>query len=170
MLRSAELNTFSMTYTTYRDLVCHAYGRIYLLSGGTPWRYDGKASCMSKQTVTLLYWYWRLAWRLELWPSWVICAPAFNHKLKKFCIYRGLSEIVFLKKPQKRTEETRIGQWKGYYMEHCGSGPPHPANKFKIAERRMKFNPPLKSVLDIILNHLMVRLQSWSFRECKVPL
>ncbi len=24
------------------------------LSGGTPWRYDGKASCMSKQTVILV--------------------------------------------------------------------------------------------------------------------
>ncbi len=33
----------------------------YRLSGGTPWRYDGKASCMSKQAVTLLYWFWRPA-------------------------------------------------------------------------------------------------------------
>ncbi len=24
------------------------------LRGGTPWRYDGKASCMSKQTVILV--------------------------------------------------------------------------------------------------------------------
>ncbi len=31
------------------------------LRGGTPWRYDGKASCMSKQIVTLLYWFWRPA-------------------------------------------------------------------------------------------------------------
>ncbi len=31
------------------------------LRGGMPWRYDGKASCMSKQTVTLLYWFWRLS-------------------------------------------------------------------------------------------------------------
>ncbi len=56
MLRSAELNTFSMTNTIYRDLVCRANGGIYRLSSKMPWRYDGKASCMSKQTVTLLYW------------------------------------------------------------------------------------------------------------------
>ncbi len=54
MLRSAELNTFSMTNTIYRDLVCRANGGIYRLSGGTPWRYDGKALCMGKQTVALL--------------------------------------------------------------------------------------------------------------------
>ncbi len=56
MLRSAEPNMFSMTNTIYRDLVCRANGEIYRLSDKTPWRYDGKASCMSKQTVTLLYW------------------------------------------------------------------------------------------------------------------
>ncbi len=31
------------------------------LRGGPPWQYDGKASCMSKQIVTLLYWFWRPA-------------------------------------------------------------------------------------------------------------
>ncbi len=59
ILRSTELSTFSMTNTIYRDLVCRVNGGIYRLSCGTPWRYDGKASCMSKQTVTLLYWFWR---------------------------------------------------------------------------------------------------------------
>ncbi len=53
ILRSTELNTFSKTNTIYRDLVCRANGGIYRLSGKTPWRYDGKASCMSKQSVTL---------------------------------------------------------------------------------------------------------------------
>ncbi len=34
-------------------------------------------------------------WRgIRTWPPWVICAPAFNHKLKKFCIYRAFSEII----------------------------------------------------------------------------
>ncbi len=37
---------------------------------------------------TLLF--WRGLWT---WPPWVICALAFNHKLKKFCTYRGCSEI-----------------------------------------------------------------------------
>ncbi len=50
----------------------------------------------------------------------------------------GVSEIVFLKKPHKRTEEIRIAQCKGFYMEHCGSGTPQPANKFKMAGRWMK--------------------------------
>ncbi len=59
ILRSTELNTFSMTNTIYRGLMCRANGGIYRLRGGTPWRYDGKASCMSKQTVSLLYWFWR---------------------------------------------------------------------------------------------------------------
>ncbi len=79
---------------------------------------------------------WRGLWT---WPPWVICAPAFNHKLKKFCIYREFSYIFFLMKLHKRTEEIRIGQCKGFYMEHWGSGTPQPANKFKMAERRMKF-------------------------------
>ncbi len=34
---------------------------IYWLSGKTPLRYDGKASCLSKQSVTLLHCYWRPA-------------------------------------------------------------------------------------------------------------
>ncbi len=25
------------------------------------------------------------------WPPWVVCAPAFNHKLKKLCISQGFS-------------------------------------------------------------------------------
>ncbi len=40
-----------------------------------------------------------------------------NHKLKEFCIYRGVSEIVYLKKPHKWTEELIIGYWKVYCME-----------------------------------------------------
>ncbi len=32
-----------------------------------------------------------------------------------------------------------IVQRKGFYMEHCGSGTPQPANKFKMADRRMKY-------------------------------
>ncbi len=43
---------------------------------------------------------------------WVICAPAFNHKLKEFCINRDFSGIVFLRKLHKRTEEIRTGQSK----------------------------------------------------------
>ncbi len=54
MLRSAELNTFGMANAIYRDLVCRARGGIYRLNGKTPWRYDGKASCMSKQIVILV--------------------------------------------------------------------------------------------------------------------
>ncbi len=46
-----------------------------------------------------------------LWtcPPWVVCAPAFNHKIKKFCSFPSASEIVFFKKPRKWTEELRIG-------------------------------------------------------------
>ncbi len=47
---------------------------------------------------------WRGPWT---WPPWVICAPAFNHKLKKFCIYREFSKIVFLRKLHKRTEKNK---------------------------------------------------------------
>ncbi len=89
-----------------------------------------------KPSFSKCFFYWRGLWT---WPPWVICAPAFNHKLKKFCIYRDFSEIFFLRKLHKRTEEIRTGQWKGYYMEHWGSGTPQPANKSKMAERRIKF-------------------------------
>ncbi len=34
---------------------------LHRLSGKMPWQYDGKASCMSKQSVTLLYWFLRPA-------------------------------------------------------------------------------------------------------------
>ncbi len=50
MLRSTELNTFNKTNAIYRCLVCRVNGGIYRLRGGTSWRYDGKASCISKQT------------------------------------------------------------------------------------------------------------------------
>ncbi len=50
-----------MTKPIDRDLVCRANGGIYRLSGKTTLRYDGKASCMSKQSVTLLHWFWRPA-------------------------------------------------------------------------------------------------------------
>ncbi len=53
--------------------------------------------------------YWYIWGDLWTWPPWLICASAFNQKLKKFCIHRGFSEIIFLKKPHKRTEEIRIG-------------------------------------------------------------
>ncbi len=61
MLRFTELNMFSMTSTIYRDLVCRANRGIYRLRGGRPCRYDVKATCMSKQIVTRLYWFWRPA-------------------------------------------------------------------------------------------------------------
>ncbi len=99
----------------------------------------------------------------------MICAPALNHKLKKFCIYRGVSEIVFLKNLHKRTEEIRIGQWKGYYMEHWGSGTPQPANKFKMAERWMKLQEP--EWLLVVTRHCSVlvfplqKLLCWNFHN-----
>ncbi len=68
----------------------------------------------------------------------MICAPTLNQKLKEFCIHPGVSEIVFLKKPHKWTEELRIGQGKVYCMEYCDSGTPRPANKVKMADRQMK--------------------------------
>ncbi len=33
-----------------------------------------------------------------------LTAPAINHKLKKFCIYRGVSGVVFLKNPHNWTK------------------------------------------------------------------
>ncbi len=111
---------------------------------------------------------WSFLRGLWTWPPWVICGPAFNHKLKKFCIYRGFSEILFLKKPHKRTEEIRIGQWKDYFMEHCGSGTPRPANKFKMADQRMKFQETQK-LLDVthhcsVLVFHLQKLLCWKFR------
>ncbi len=41
----------------------HIFAISCRLRGGTLWRYDGKAACMSKQTVTLLYCFWRPAER-----------------------------------------------------------------------------------------------------------
>ncbi len=110
--------------------------------------------------------FWRGLW---IWPPWMICAPPFNHKLKKFCIYRGFSEIVFFRKPPKRTEEIRIGQGKGYYMEHCGSGTPQTVNKFKMAERRMKFKET-QYLLDeahhcSVLVFPLQKLLCWKFRN-----
>ncbi len=51
MLRSTELNTFSMINTIYRDLLCRANGGgvVYRLRGGTPWQYD-ELSTMHEQT------------------------------------------------------------------------------------------------------------------------
>ncbi len=82
MLRSTELNTFSMTNTIYR-----ANGGIYQLSGKTPLQYDGKASCMSKQSVTLLHLFWRPAKTMNvfiirfksLWLEY-ITKPMNKHK------------------------------------------------------------------------------------------
>ncbi len=38
--------------------------------------------------------FWRGLWT---WPPWVICTPAFNHKLKKYWIYRGFFWNCFLR-------------------------------------------------------------------------
>ncbi len=78
--------------------------------------------------IIMATFFWRGLWT---WPAWVNCAPAFNHK-------PGVYEIVFLKKPHRWTGELGIGQRKGCYMEHCGSGTPQPANKFQMADRWMK--------------------------------
>ncbi len=48
----------------------------------------------------------------------------------------GIFLNCFLMKFHKRTEEIRIGQCKGFYMEHGGSGTPQPVNKFKMAKLR----------------------------------
>ncbi len=76
MLRSTELNMFSMTNTICRDLVCRANGGTYQLSGKTPLRYDGKVSCMSKQSVTLLLWFLRPAKTMNLY--WLNGQPNIN--------------------------------------------------------------------------------------------
>ncbi len=99
----------------------------------------------------------------------MICAPAFNHKLKKFCIYREFSEIVFLRKLHWRTDEIRAGQWRGYYKEHWGSGAPQPDYKFKMAERRMKFQET-QYLLDVALHCSVLvfplqKLLCWKFRN-----
>ncbi len=111
--------------TTIKAALEHLYGlRVF---GSARWRKDwANVSSLGRGLWT--------------WPPWVICAPAFNYRLKKFCTYRGFSVIVFLRKLHKRTEEIRIGQWKGYYMEHWGSRTSQPANTFKMAERWMKFH------------------------------
>ncbi len=46
------------------------------LRGGTPWQYDGKASCMNRQTVSLLYWFWRSA-------SIKLCVP--RQRMRTIC-------------------------------------------------------------------------------------
>ncbi len=58
-----ELNTFSLTNAIYRDRVFRANEGIYRLRGGTPWRYAGEASCISKQTVIRLNWLLRPDYR-----------------------------------------------------------------------------------------------------------
>ncbi len=40
----------------------------------------------------------------------------------------------FWNQPHKWTEELRIGWWKDYYVEHCGSETLQPSNRFKIAD------------------------------------
>ncbi len=50
---------------------------------------------------------------------------------------QGVSEIVYLKKPHKWTEELRIRQRKDYSMDHCGTE----ALQFKMAGRRRPLLP-----------------------------
>ncbi len=80
------------------------------------------------------------------------------------------------RKPHKWTEELRIGQWNGYYMEHCGSGTPQPVNKFKMANRRMKLQEaqlPFRmaqswSVLIFPLQKFLYRKVRFFFYEIKL--
>ncbi len=89
---------------------------------------------------------WRGLWT---WPPWVICAPAFNHKLKKFCIYRGFSKIVFFRKPHKWTGELRTGQRKVTPMDHCATETHQLANQFKMVGRWIK-SQETQLLLDVV--------------------
>ncbi len=50
--------------------------------------------------------FWRSLWT---WPPWVICAQPLNHKVRKFCTFRGFSETVLFKKTHKWTGELTTG-------------------------------------------------------------
>ncbi len=75
---------------------------------------------------------WRGLWT---WPPWVICAPAIKLQVQEILHFPGVSEIVFVTKPHKLMEELRIGQRKGYPMDHCGTETLQPASQFKMADR-----------------------------------
>ncbi len=92
--------------------------------------------------------------------TWQLCHPTANVATNTCCVVWFKKNFYIFKvgkmnnlgtacldfffhhlyaKNNKRTEEIRIRQWKGFYKEHRGSGTPKPANKFKMAELRMKF-------------------------------
>ncbi len=64
------------------------------------------------------------------------------------------------------TEELRMGQCKGSYIEHCGSGTPQPANKFKMADRRMKLHET-KLLLDVahLAETAVLKISLFSFTK-----
>ncbi len=57
-------------------------------------------------------------------PPLVICAKAFNHKVKKLSIYRGFSEIVFLKETSQEDGRTLNWIMKTSTLEHWRNWPP----------------------------------------------
>ncbi len=63
---------------------------VYLASWRSPACHCSKCLLLSNLKVPR----WRSRWT---WPPWVICALAFNHKRKKFCIFRGILGNRFLK-------------------------------------------------------------------------
>ncbi len=101
-------------------------------------------TCLLIRVRQLLPQHWRGLWT---WPPWLICALAFNHKLKKFCIYRGFSESIFLKKPHNRAEELRIGQWKGYYMNIAAQELPKRRTNSKWPTDRWNCKRPNNSLM-----------------------
>ncbi len=103
--------------------------------------------------------FWRGLWT---WPPWVICTPACNHKLKEFRTFRGVSGIVFFKKPLMWREELRIGRRKDAETVQL-------ASQFQMADRWIKL---LESQLpldvaqncSVLVFHLQ-KFLCWKFRD-----
>ncbi len=75
-----------LTSPTHRDLLFVEHWMLGInTSIGLPTKLMGFRNFV---IIISLYIFWRGLWT---WPTWVICAPAFNPKFKKFCIYRELS-------------------------------------------------------------------------------
>ncbi len=68
---------------------------------------------------------WRKNWRgLWIWPPWVICAPVYNHKPKKFCTFRGFLKLFSLELDNEKATPWTIAAQKCSTDEPIENGRP----------------------------------------------
>ncbi len=68
----------------------------------------------------------------------MVCGPALNHKLKKFCTFPGFLKPFYLRNLTSGRKNYELDNEKASSMDYCGTETLQLAAQFKVADGRIK--------------------------------